>query len=116
MLRGQDQGEDQGKSQNDNNDNNNINQNNNQNQDENHLSFNDDPFSHYYQRKLYADIMPDISGLSNTKDGVCRNGWRNSDCNTFHYDSGFSLSFSSTHTFVKYLSLVFFSFFIALYV
>lgn len=52
-----------------------------------------DPYSHYYRRQLYANILPDLAGISNTKaKGVCHSGWRNKDCPTFVYDAGISYS------------------------
>jgi hypothetical protein len=51
----------------------------------------EDIASFYDHRDLYADIMPDIEGISNTKaKGICRNGWRNKDCTTFVYDASSS--------------------------
>jgi hypothetical protein len=43
-------------------------------------------------RHLYADIMPNLAGISNPNKGVCRNGWRNQDCTTFVYDASSSFS------------------------
>jgi hypothetical protein len=49
-----------------------------------------EPYSHYYKRNLYADIMPDLAGISNINTGICKNGWRNQDCGTFIRDAGIS--------------------------
>ena len=49
----------------------------------------DTPFD--YHRNLYADIMPNIVEIKNTKaKGLCRSGWRNKDCTTFVYDASSS--------------------------
>lgn len=73
------------------------------------------PYSQYYQRQLYADIMPDIAGISNTKaKGICRTGWRNKDCPTFLHDAGSSYSRIHLNNLCIGLSLIVFCFLIYL--
>ncbi len=66
-----------------------------------------DPYSYYYERNLYADIMPDISGIVNPKTkGICHVGWRNQDCPTFTYDAGSSIL--QTKVLYKNLNMILF--------